>query len=327
MTRAWLAVLVAGALTAVALSGCDAGQRRREPSEKDAPRVAAIGDTSGLGAELQRAFDPSGFDPMPEPGPTDWLAQHPDLPQSYEAFLRADRNIPDAQRRVIYLLPIGGFPATAPRLAEVADVVHAFFALDVRILPAANPADVNVTTRVSDITNKRQMLAPEVLGWLRQRLPDDAFALMAVTMEDLYPEPGWNFVFGLSSLKERVGVQSFARQDPAFLGEKRPVDWQVVARRRATWTLLHEIAHTFGLTHCTYWHCVVAGSNSQEESDRSPLHACPVCLRKLHSAVRFDPATREEALAAAFTSLGIDDDAAWSAARAAWVRRGVSAGR
>ena len=79
----------------------------------------------------------------------------------------------------------------------------------------------------------------------------------------------------------------------------------------------------FGVTHCTYWRCVVALSNHQEEADRSPLHACPVCLRKLHSSVRFAPAERDDALAAAFGALGIDDGAAWSAARATWIRTSV----
>ena len=141
-------------------------------------------------------------------------------------------------------------------------------------------------------------------------------------MEDLYPEPSWNFVFGMASLTERVGVQSLARQDPAFFGEPRPAGWRTLARRRATWTLVHEISHMFGLTHCTYWRCVVAGSNHQGEADRSPLHACPVCLRKLHSAIKFDPAAREDALAGVFGRLGIDDEAAWSAARAMWIRNG-----
>ena len=83
----------------------------------------------------------------------------------------------------------------------------------------------------------------------------------------------------------------------------------------------------FGLTHCTYWRCVVAGSNSQEETDRSPLHACPVCLRKLYWAIQFDPAAREDALASEFAALGITDEAAWSTARAAWIRNGVRAAR
>jgi len=285
-------------------------------------RVAAIGQTASLAPELRRAFDYAGFEPTPEPGPDDWLAQHPEKPQSFADYLRADRNVPSPERNVIYLLPVGG-PPIDPPLAQLVQIVHAFFMLEVKTLPAVSVGKVTAKTRINEYTNKRQLLAPEVLGWLRQRLPDDAFGLVAVTTEDLYPAPSWNFVFGMASLKERVGVQSFARHDPAFFGEPRPAGWHTLARRRATWTLVHEISHMFGLTHCTYWRCVVAGSNHQDEADRSPLHACPVCLRKLHSAIRFDPAAREDALAAVFARLRIDDEAAWSAARATWIRRGV----
>jgi archaemetzincin len=329
-------MLVVGGFGTIALgTACDSGQRQREPLGKvsavpapavnSAPvpaRVAAIGSTALLAPELRRAFDDTTFEPMPEPGPDDWLAQHPEKPQSFQDYLRADKNVPNARRKVIYLLPVGAFPATAPRLAQLAEIVGAFFMLEVRTLPAVNVAEVTATSRINERTKKRQRYAPEVLAWLRKRLPDDAFGLVAVTMEDLYPAPSWNFVFGMASLKEGVGVQSFARQDPAFFGEPRPDGWQTLARRRATWTLVHEISHMFGLRHCTYWRCVVAGSNHQDEADRSPLHACPVCLRKLYSVIRFDPAAREDALAAVFGRLGIDDEAAWSAARARWIRAG-----
>jgi archaemetzincin len=300
------------------------------PAVKAAPvgdRVAAVGDIAPLAPELRRAFDHAGFDPMPAPGPDDWLARHPEKPQSFEDYVRANGNVPSPQRNVIYLIPVGAFPATAPPLAQLARIVRAFFMLEVKMLPTVAVGDVTAQTRINEDTKKRQLLAPEVLGWLKNRLPDDAFGLVAVTMEDLYPNPSWNFVFGMASLRERVGVQSFARQDPAFFSEPRPAGWQTLARRRATWTVVHEISHMFGLTHCTYWRCVVAGSNHQDETDRSPLHACPVCLRKLHSAIKFDPAAREDALAAVFGGLGIDDEAAWSAARATWIRDGVRTAR
>jgi archaemetzincin len=338
--RKWRAALVVcGFWTIAPGTACDSGQRQREPLGEMKPatvhsapaatpapvptRVAAIGYTAPLATELRRACDHAAFEPMPGPGPEDWLAQHPEKPQSFADYLRADKNVPSPQRNVIYLLPVGAFPATAPPLAQLARLVHAFFMLEVKTLPAVNVADVTAKTRINEDTKKLQLLAPEVLGWLRKRLPEDAFGLVAVTMEDLYPEPSWNFVFGMASLKERVGVQSFARQDPAFFGEPRPHGWQTLTRRRATWTLVHEISHMFGLTHCIYWRCVVAGANHQDEADRSPLHACPVCLRKLHAAIKFDPAAREDALAAVFGRLGINDEAAWSAARATWIRNGI----
>jgi len=35
-------------------------------------------------------------------------------------------------------------------------------------------------------------------------------------MEDLYPDPSWNFVFGQTSLPGYVGVYSFARYDSFY---------------------------------------------------------------------------------------------------------------
>ena len=286
-------------------------------------RIAAIGNTSQLSPELQRAFDPAGdFEPMGKPEPGDWLAEHPEKPQSFAAFLNADTNVPAGERRIIYLLPLGEFPADAPPLAALSQITHAFFQVEVRMLPAVKIKDVAAKTRIHEYTKKRQLLAPDVLTWMTKRLPEDAFGMMAITMEDLYPEPSWNFVFGMASLRERVGVQSFARQDPAFFGEARGADWKQIALRRATWTLVHEIGHMFGLTHCTYWECVQAGSNNQQEADRRPLHLCPVDLRKLHSAIEFDPAVREEELARVLRELGITDEAAWSERRAKWIREG-----
>jgi hypothetical protein len=39
------------------------------------------------------------------------------------------------------------------------------------------------------------------------------------------------------------------------------------------------------------------GANGQEESDRSPLHACAVCLEKLHRAIGFSLVERYRAFA------------------------------
>ena len=52
------------------------------------------------------------------------------------------------------------------------------------------------------------------------------------------------------------------------------------------------------------------------------MHACPICLRKLYAALKFDPALREDALAEVFGELALEDEAAWSKQRAAWIRTG-----
>lgn len=318
--------LLAALALAAATSAACGDEPRRAPARPPAEaRVAAIGELARHPPELRRAFDHAhDFEPPPPPGPGDWLAEHPEPGQTFDQYVASAPNRPDATRKVLYLLPLGALDGDgAPPLAPLVDVLAAFFALEVRVLPAVTIEHVAPTTRVHGGTGKRQLLAPDVLRWLSWWVPADGYGVVAITMEDLYPDPDWNFVFGQASLTERVGVQSFARYDPAFFGEPRPDGWQALILRRATWTLIHETAHMFGLHHCVHWRCIVAGSNNQDEADRSPLHACPVCTHKLWWAIRFDPAAREDALARALAAAGFADEAAWSARRARWIRDGT----
>jgi archaemetzincin len=136
-------------------------------------------------------------------------------------------------------------------------------------------------------------------------------------MEDLYPEASWNFVFGLASFRERVGVYSFARYDPAFFGEPRGAGYRDLILRRSLKVMVHELGHMFGLGHCVYFECLMNGSNHLDEADARPHHLCPVCLRKLHHAVGFDPAARYRALERFYRAAGMTADADLAATRAA----------
>src|SRR5438067_2242521 len=56
----------------------------------------AIGDLSGLPVLLQRAFAPDAgsFDPIPNPGPNDWLAVHDEPGQTFDEFKASQPNRP-----------------------------------------------------------------------------------------------------------------------------------------------------------------------------------------------------------------------------------------
>ena len=75
------------------------------------------------------------------------------------------------------------------------------------------------------------------------------------------------------------------RQDPTYYGvrgpRKRTVEEQQLLYQRASKTVCHEIGHTFGMLHCTFYECLMQGSNGLEETDGRPMPLCPVCLRKL----------------------------------------------
>ena len=276
-------------------------------------RLEAIGATNGLPAVLQRALAlDDSFQPVPVPSPSDWLAVHREPGQTFDDFRRSQPNRPDTRRRIIYLQPVGDFRAQqSPSLEMLRQYAADFFQMEVKALAPISISASGVTSRTNSMTGRRQVLTGGVLHWLQGRLPGDAFCLLGITMEDLYPEPSWNFVFGQASLNERVGVYSFARYDPAFYGEPRGKDYPALLLRRSMKVLTHETGHMFGLTHCVYFNCVMNGSNHLQESDRRPLHLCPVCLRKLQFSAGFDVVKRYEALAQFDRQAGLEDEAAW----------------
>ena len=275
---------------------------------------SAIGDVAGLPPTLQRAFAPdsNAFRPIPAPGPDDWLAVHAEPGQTFEQFRASQPNRPMPERNVIYLQPLGDFaPDRSPDIDKLQKFAAVFFAMEVKTLPTIPIDNSHFTTRRNTFTNKPQILTSDVLGFLKNQLPADAFCLLAITMEDLYPEPSWNFVFGQASLRERVGVYSFARYDPMFYDQPRGSDYQALLLRRSCKVLAHETGHMFGLDHCVYFNCLMNGSNHLAESDRRPLHLCPVCLRKLQSSIGFDVLKRYNGLAGIDRALGFTDEADW----------------
>jgi archaemetzincin len=132
---------------------------------------------------------------------------------------------------------------------------------------------------------------------------------------------GLHFVFGQASLERRVGIYSFARYDPRFYGEERPSDWQKTALRRSCKVLAHETAHMFGIHHCTFYRCLLNGSNSLEEADTRPLDLCPIDLHKLYSSIGFDVMDRYEALRDFTEREGFEEEAAWFRRRIERLRR------
>lgn len=155
-----------------------------------------------------------------------------------------------------------------------------------------------------------QLLTRNILRVLPENLPENAFCVIATTMRDLYPGRSWNFVFGEASLRDRVGVYSFARYDPQFYGLNTSNRDYLILRRSCK-VLAHETSHMFGIQHCIYFNCLMNGSNHLEESDRRPLHLCPVDLRKLHYSIGFDIGQRCRNLLDFFKAVRFNDEVQW----------------
>ena len=305
----WLAAAV-GVVAGVRVAGDfalpDAAERRR-----------AIGSVEDLPPLLRRALEPDDhFQPIDSPGPHDWLANHRERGQTFAQFVAAKPNRPDKRRRTIYLLPLGAFdPERSPPLDQLQQFTEAYFMMPVKRLPAVQLRSGRITERINEHTRNRQLLTGDVLKLLKKRLPKDAYCLLGITMEDLYPDESWNFVFGQAMLRGRVGVYSFARYDPQFYKQKRPDDWRVLMLKRSCNVLAHEAGHMFGAAHCIHFNCQMNGSNNLAESDAHPMHLCPVCLRKLHHSIGFDVVKRYQRLHTFCRRAGFTAEADWYKAR------------
>lgn len=312
-----------GAVTILCMSGLSAailwvsGMEMRFAPPTRAQQLAATGPTSDLPEALRRALEPGeDFPPVPAPGPSDWLANHHEPGQTFERFVNSQPSRPSAGRRVLYLQPLGSWEQDeGPPPAQLRQFAAAFFHMDVSVLPALDRAQTRITSRRNPWTGRPQLLTGDILRLLERRLPADAFALLGITMTDLYPDPNWNFVFGQAAPQARVGVYSFARYHPRFYGQAPSGDSRRLMLRRSCRVLAHETAHMFGIEHCIWYRCLMNGSNHLDESDARPLHLCPVDLRKLQWSVGFDPLERYRRLREFDRQAGFDDEARWIDAR------------
>ncbi len=271
-------------------------------------RLAAVGDLKPVPEKWRPYFQPNPDSrPVPHPGPSDWLAQHPEPHQSFELFLKVKPNRPDRQHGTIYLLPLDEFDEYVPPLEDLRDFMQRYYAMPTKVLPQHTFPAQRITERINESTRRRQWLSTDILRELQPLLPKDAYCMLGITMTDLYPDPKWNFVFGQATFKQRVGIYSFARFDPAFWADERTPEARLTMLHRSCKLIAHETGHMFGLRHCVYYSCVMNGSNHQDESDSQPLSPCPVCMRKLHWSIGFDPVKRERELGEVSQRMGITE--------------------
>jgi archaemetzincin len=296
----------------LAMAGVAVGEFKVFTKEQ---RQAAVGAVSGLRPDYWRAFTDVGqFQEKKKPAAIDWLGCQDEPGQTFDQYLAARPNMPGSVRKKLYVLPIGKFEkGVAPDMEKLKAYMTAYFRpMPVEMLAEVPDAEMPAKSRVNPQTQKKQWLTTDILGWLPRKLPADAYAMIAVTMTDLYPEESWNYVFGQASFMERVGVFSFARYHPSWW--KQPVDekTETLVLGRAGKVLTHEMGHMFGIRHCIHYECLMGGVNHLAEADAAPMHLCPICLRKLYQAVRFDPVVRYEALEKFYGENGFKAEAEWA---------------
>jgi archaemetzincin len=274
-------------------------------------RLKALGSTIGLPPELRRACESDfGFEPIQLPSPREWLAIHDEPGQRFDEFRENAPRLDPAERR-LYLQPFDDLPADAGECLEsIAAFLRAFFGLDASVLPVLSIDPRSTTTRVDSASGAQQVYAGSLLAGLAARRPADALCVVGMTARDLYPHAIVNFVFGEASEQNRVGVISVARYGPPYCADSLQTARRVL-KRRCCRVVAHEIGHVIGMAHCIYYRCLMNGSADIGESDRRPMHLCPIDLRKLQWAVGFDVVERYHRLMRYWHEAGYDDEVLW----------------
>ena len=224
---------------------------------------------------------------VPQPG--EWLYEHHEKGQTFKAYLSCSPVTPTSEKKLIYLQPIGSFDTMQLNLIKFTkEYLEAFYNLEINILDViSNDVIPDSVKRIKD--GNEQVLASYILnGILREKLPNDAIALMAITELDLYPNPSWNFVFGLASYKNKVGVTSLFRLCDHELNSSNYTS----GLSRVIKILSHEIGHMFSLHHCTNAVCLMNGSNSLRETDNTPNRLCSECTGKIIWNLKMDTKER-----------------------------------
>lgn len=214
--------------------------------------------------------------------------------ESVEDYLLAQHNQPSDRRHTIVLRWLGEGREDID-LQALATYTQAFFQLPVRLEQVPEFRFPNA--------QRGKVSAEEIQQRLLESMPEDAFALVALTDRDLYSEdngPDY-LLFGQGHYYNRTVVASFNR----LVGTDR-----ALFHHRAFKLVSHELLHAYSMDHCAYFRCLMNPSISLEQSDARPLHCCPVCLTKLTSVSRFSLVKRYRDLLAACGPV-LEKDRAW----------------
>ncbi|RLJ23487.1 archaemetzincin [Chryseobacterium sp. 7] len=223
---------------------------------------------------------------LPTIKPGSWRYNHDEHFQTFEDFQKLKKIKPESGKNTIYLQPIGVFDELQKKeIALTKEYLKTYFQLETKILPALPNSIFPENVKRISKEGQEQILAGYVLdSILIKRKPKDAVVLMGITEKDLFPKPEWNYIFGLASYEDGVGVTSMYRFANGHLTDSNFNE----SLLRLVKISSHEIGHMFGISHCLNANCVMNGTNSLSETDYHLARACSLCQRKLNSSIHYD---------------------------------------
>ncbi len=242
--------------------------------------------------------DDSDFPKKGAPKPGEWLARFEEPGQTLEQYLDSPVNKKSEARAIIFIRPMGDVMKRHPGVLEaMREYAEIFYHTEAKLLdPMAMPEEALEKSR-------DQYNGDRLLTILANDRPPKTLMYVGLTADDLYSEK-LNFVFGVGSIQDRVGVYSLHRYGG---------DGDLKFLERALKVMSHEMGHILSIQHCIEYECVMNGSNSMSETDDQPMHLCPTDLRKVAWNVGCDARKRYDALESYYKRHGFEAEAAFTA--------------
>jgi archaemetzincin len=165
----------------------------------------------------------------------------------------------------IYLLPLGPVPGEI--LPSVSTALEQVFEQPVRILP---PRDLPLSCYDA---HRDQYFSTGLIRKILQWAPREALKILGLTPADLFI-PVMKYLVGEAQVSGKGAVVSLFRLRPEFYGLDPD---RVLYLERIAKEAVHELGHTFGLTHCRDPLCVMNSSCLIGETDCKGTELCTTC--------------------------------------------------
>lgn len=224
-----------------------------------------------------------------------------DYDKSLINFINSNPNKVDSIRKVVYLLPFGNMkPEVEKLIQEEVEYLKAFLQLEVKVLDRI-PYDsikkmTSIQTRMvpsSDFdyyskmkggtpTLTEQIQATSFIdAVMKQNKPKDAVAVLGITEHDIY-NPKYNYLFGISELKDGVGLVSTFRL----------IDYGKETKYNIRKVVSKQIVNMFSIPNVKDFKCVMNFHNNINELYQGKFDLSPRALEKLKYVIGFDYSKR-----------------------------------
>lgn len=132
--------------------------------------------------------------------------------------------------------------------------------------------NLGIPSYAYDLTRK-QYNSILILKNLIENCPENLIRVLGITEVDLYI-PILKFVYGTAQMEGKCAVLSLYRLRPEHYGG--PPNKQVLLSRVEK-TTIHELGHTFSLTHCKDAKCAMYYSSHIDDTDSKSASLCVTC--------------------------------------------------